>query len=295
MPPIPLPGAPDAPPPPPKSVGQLQRLVRRYVRQHQLSEKRVRDWISSMAIGGAISRTGAGGIGADFSLRGGIALELRRPGIVRATKDLDLSYHGPQSDMMLALEDALETPYGRFRFQRSGSVFEMERAGTLRVEIGVRFDGAEWGTLPVDLIRRESPAESVELVAALDLRAVFGIEGPSVLPCLSLPYHLAHKLHAVTRPDTEEYPNERVQDLIDLLIFREELKSPARRALVRLACTEVFGVRGTHPWPSDFGPPPRWTEPFARMANELTLEPTNLHEAAAEIRQLIADLASGGS
>jgi hypothetical protein len=264
------------------------------VQEHRLAEKRVRDWISSMAIGGAISRTGAGGIGADFSLRGGIALELRRPGIVRATKDLDLSYHGPQSDMMLALEAALETPYGRFRFQRSGSVFEMERAGALRVEISVRFDGAEWGTLPVDLNRRESAAESIELVAALDLQGAFGIEGPSVLPCLSLPYHLAHKLHAVTRPDTKEHSNERVQDLIDLLIFREELESPANRALVRLACVEVFGIRGTHRWPSEFVPPLRWTGPFARMADELALEPTDLHEAAAEIRQLIADLDSDG-
>ena len=292
MAPIPLPGAPKEAPRPPRSAGQLQRLVRRYVQKQRLAEKRVGDWISSMGIGGAISRTGAGGIGADFSLRGGIALELRRPGLVRATKDLDLSYHGSQRDMMLALEEALATPYGRFRFQRSGSVFEMDRAGALRVEIGVRFDGAEWGTLPVDLTRRESAAETVELVAAFDLQGAFGIEGPSLLPCLSLHYHLAHKLHSVTRPDTQEHPNERVQDLIDLLIFREELKSPANRALVRLACAEVFGVRGTHPWPSDFGPPLRWTGPFARMANELTLAPTDLHEAAAEIRQLIADLES---
>ncbi len=292
MPPIPLRGAPDAPPPPPRSVGQLQRLVRQYVRQHQLAEKRVRDWISCMAIGGAVTRTG--GARTDFSIRGGIALELRRPGTVRATKDLDLTYHGSQADMVLALEEALAIPYGRFRFQRSGAVFEMERAESLRVEIGVRFDGAEWGTLPLDLTRSESPAETIEFVAALDLQSAFGIEGPTVLPCLSLPYHLAHKLHAVTRPDSQEYPNERVQDLIDLLIFRDELASPAHRALVREACVEVFAVRSSHPWPPELGPPERWTEPFTRMAGELGLEPTNLDEAAAEIRGLIATLDSAG-
>lgn len=295
MPPIPLPGAPDAPSPPPKSVGQLQRLVRQYVGQHQLAEKRVRDWISCMAIGGAVARTGDGGIGTYFSIRGGIALELRRPGTVRATKDLDLTYHGFQADMVLALEEALAAPYGRFRFQRTGAVLEMDRAESLRVEIGVRFDGAEWGTLPLDLTRSESPSETIELVAALDLLATFGIEGPAALPCLSLPYHLAHKLHAATRPDSQEYPNERVQDLIDLLIFRDELTSPTHRILVRAACVEVFGGRSTHPWPPEFVPPARWTEPFARMANELTLEPTDLHEATAEIRQLIADLDSDGS
>lgn len=294
MPPVPLPGAPDAPPPPPKSVGQLQRLVRQYVRQHQLAEKRVRDWISCMAIGGAVARTGDGGIGTHFSIRGGIALELRRPGTVRATRDLDLTYHGFETDMVLALEEALATPYGRFRFQRTGAVFEMERAESLRVEVAVRFDGAEWGTLPLDVTRSESPAETIELVAALDLQGVFGIEGPVALPCLSLPYHLAHKLHAVTRPESLEYPNERVQDLIDLLIFRNELTSPTHRTLVRVACVEVFGGRSTHPWPPEFSAPVRWTEPFTRMANELALEPADLHEAAAEIRQLIADLASGG-
>ncbi len=248
-----------------------------------------------MAIGGAVARTGDGGIGSHFSIRGGIALELRRPGTVRATKDLDLTYRGFQADMVLALEEALETPYARFRFQRTGAVFEMERAESLRVEVGVRFDGTEWGTLPLDLNRSESPAETIELVAALDLLGAFGIEGPIALPCLSLPYHFAHKVHAITRPDSQEYPNERAQDLIDLLIFRNELTSPTHRTLLRVACVDVFGGRNTHPWPPEFKPPERWTESFTRMANELTLAPTDLHEAAAEIRQLIADLASGGS
>jgi len=214
---------------------------------------------------------------------------------VRATKDLDLTYHGFQADMVLALEEALAAPYGRFRFQRTGAVFEMDRAESLRVEIGVRFDGAEWGTLPLDLTRSESPAETIELVAALDLLGTFGIEGPTVLPCLSLAYHLAHKLHAATRPDSQEYPNERVQDLIDLLIFRDELTSPTHRILVRAACVEVFGGRSTHPWPPEFVPPERWTEPFARMANELTLEPTDLHEALGpdQLRQLLLCEPSG--
>lgn len=194
--------------------------------------------------------------------------------------------------MVLALEEALAAPYGRFRFQRTGAVFAMGRAEALRVEVGVRFDGAEWGTLPLDLTRSESPSETIELVAALDLLGAFGIEGPTTLPCLSLPYHLAHKLHAMTRPDTQEYPNERVQDLIDLLIFRDEVAAPADRHLVRAACVDVFSVRASHPWPPTCHPPERWAAPFALMAGELGLETTDLSAAVAEIRALIAKLES---
>lgn len=40
----------------PTTARQLQRLVQAYVREYGLAEKRVPDWISYLAIGGALER-----------------------------------------------------------------------------------------------------------------------------------------------------------------------------------------------------------------------------------------------
>ena len=275
----------------PQSAGQLEKLVRAWAREHQLAEKRVRDWVSCMAIGGALTRTSGESPQAPFSIKGGIALELRRPGMVRATRDLDLTYHGQHVDMTMALEDAL-APFGRFRFQRSGQPLQMERTATVRVEVGVRFDGSTWGSVPLDINRSDGSSAEIEMVRALDLRSRFGIDGPRELPCLSLRYHLAHKLHSVTRPDTADHPNDRVQDLVDLLLFRGELTDSLRVGALRSACIETFAARATHRWPPLLSPPGRWVEPFARLAREVGVGPEGLEEAVEIVRAAFAAIDS---
>jgi hypothetical protein len=208
---------------------------------------------------------------------------------VRATRDLDLTYHGPGDDLATVLEDAL-VPFGRFHFQRSGGVHRMEHTDTIRIDLGVRFDGTTWGTVPLDVTRRDGCSSEIEMVDALDLHQRFRIEGPRALPCLSLRYHLAHKLHAVTRPDSPDYPNHRVQDLVDLLVFGPELHDPRRRYAIREACIETFAVRATHAWPPAFLPPRRWNEPFARYADEMDLSPATLADATASVAETIAAL-----
>ena len=273
-------------PPEPRSAGHLQRLVRTYVREHSLAEKRVRDWVSYMALGGALEQAaGPEGAHQHFTVRGGVAMELRRPGRGRATKDLDLTYGGPDPSPVGALDDVIRIGYGRFTFRRTGRPLEMERVQTVRVEIAVRFDGAEWGTITVDLGRAEGHQLEVELLPAFDLKAVFGVDGPSRLPCLSARYQLAHKLHAITQAPLSGYPNERVQDAVDVLLLRDLVPD---LAAARAACVDVFAARGTHPWPPTFTPQPGWAGRFAELAEELEMELADLGAAATELRGFIA-------
>ena len=58
----------------PGSPNQLQRVVRAYAREYGLAEKRVRDWISYMAICGALERTGTAGHSPPHYVKGGVAL-----------------------------------------------------------------------------------------------------------------------------------------------------------------------------------------------------------------------------
>lgn len=284
-----LPGATGSAPKSPLSVGQLHRLVLAYARQQGQTEKRTRDWISYMAVGGVLERTGGTGVDAHFTLKGGVALEMRRQGMARATRDLDLSYRGPETDDLVGvLEEALSNPYGRFTFQRTGKPLGLSRVNTMRMDIKVRFNGSEWGTVIIDVNQGEGVQTEVELVDAFDIEQAFGIEGPDKLPCLSLRHHMAQKLHGMTLPPLDkDTQNERVQDAIDVLLFREEFADEAWRARLREACEEIFTARGTHEWPPVFNPPEHWREAFSTMAKELGIPAAELDAATREIREFI--------
>lgn len=281
--PTPSPAAPE-----PKSVGQLQRAVRAYARDRGIAEKRVRDWISYMAVGGCLENAASKiGQGRLFSLKGGVVMELRRAGAARATQDLDLTYHGIAPDLVQAIEDGISQPYGRFSFRRSGQPHEMPHVNAVRVEIAVRFDGEAWSTVVVDLARSGADSVEVELVPAFDIENAFGVQGPENVTCLSARYHLAHKLHGMTKVFPDGRINERVQDAVDALLLRELVPDLTS---IREACVAVFGSRAQQPWPPKFNPPEMWTEPFGPMAAAVELDVRDLPTATETLRQYILEI-----
>ena len=273
--------------PTPRSTGKLQKLVRQYVRERGLAEGRVRAWVSYMALAGALERAKEDGLaGPHFTMRGGVAMELRLKGKSRATRDMDLTYTGPDEDLVGAMDDAIRAGYRPFTFRRSGQPHEMTEARTVRLEIAVSYNGGPWGTVVVDVSHPEGHQMEVELVPAFDL-SVFGIEGPQHLTCLSARYHLAHKIHGMSRPPEDGNPNERVQDAVDALLLRELVPDLAAAGE---ACVEVFSTRGTHPWPPVFQPPEAWAGRYRQLARELEMETDDLNVAAAELRDYIIEI-----
>ena len=82
--------------PAPQSSGRLEKLVHQYVKERGLAEKRVRDWVSYMALAGALERAAEQDRAEpQFTVRGGVAMELRLEGKSRATRDIDLTIPGP--------------------------------------------------------------------------------------------------------------------------------------------------------------------------------------------------------
>ena len=272
----------------PGSANQLQRVVRAYAREYGLAEKRVRDWISYMAICGALERTGAAGQSPPHYVEGGIALELRLPRRARATKDLDVGFRADAgADLVRVLENALVAEYEGFSFRRAREPHVMP-PGTVRVEVAVQYAGGVWGRVVLDLNRHEGH-EEIELVDALDLKTLFGVAGPDTVPVLGLPWHVAHKIHAVSRPSTPEHPNDRVQDAADLLLLQPLINDlPA----VRRASERVFRDRSTHSWPPTITLPPMWAEPFVRLAEELELPARTLGAAADAIAAWVRAIVS---
>lgn len=264
----------------------LTRYVTAYARRRDTDVARVRRLISFMALAGALRQGGRGQDGRPaFVVKGGVALELRLRDQARATRDMDLILNRDGDDPLTTFEDLLAEPYEGFTFRRKGEEHRMPN-GAVRVKVQVSFRGRDWGTVEVDLARREGETE-VELVPGLPLLEEFGITGPEEVECLSLRHHVAQKLHAVTRPMPDGRPNDRFRDLIDLLLLRQFVEDHAALAL---ACTEVFARRATHPWPPAILPPEEWRLPFARMAEDTGLSVRELDRAVAEVDAWIAEI-----
>ncbi len=64
-------------PGPPASVGVLTRYARVYAQQAGVSEGRVRTWIAYMIMSGILERSATEVDGYRFTVKGGVALELR--------------------------------------------------------------------------------------------------------------------------------------------------------------------------------------------------------------------------
>ena len=127
----------------------------------------------------------------------------------------------------------------------------------------------------------------VDLVDGMPLDQ-FGLVGPNQLPCLALRYHVAQKIHGMTRPSAAEWTNDRERDLIDLLLL-EELVSDYDA--LNEACIEVFSVRGQHRWPPAGPLPPEWALPVIALAREYDIPVENYEEASERVLLFIRRIA----
>lgn len=262
-----------------------------YARERGLPPKRVRDWISYMILGGQLEHASASAEEPRFTIQGAVAIEMRLPAKARATKDIDLVIEAPANgELTGALRDALEDGYQGFTFRVKGEPHVMPN-NAVRVDVALEYEGRSWGTIQVDLSAPEGDRTEVELVEPLNLEP-FGLETPDALPCLSLRYHIAQKIHAKTEPPLDEgTPNERFRDLVDLLLMKELTTDLAG---VRAACVEVFEIRATHDWPPMVEPPAFWEEPFAALAEEVELPIRRLEDAVREAQAFIDAVEEAG-
>ena len=277
----PLPRPPTGPPP---SAGVLAKYARAYAQELEVSEGRVRAWISYMMLAGLLERSTDEAGGYRFTVKGGVALELRLRTRARATKDIDMVLHDADADLARALERAVVAgEYQGFGFRRKGEPLYLEN-GTISMELAVTYRGGIWTSITVDVARAEPGEAEVEFVPAIPLDDALGITGPVDLPCLPLRLHVAQKLHGMTLPPRRGKRNERFRDLIDLLLLEELVTDYGG---LREACEQVFRLRGTHDWPPPLEVPPHWVEPFARLARELELPVADAEDAMRRVRAFV--------
>ena len=158
----------------------LARYARAYAKDLGVSEARVRAWISYMILADVLERASTTDDGYRFTVKGGVALELRLKNRARATKDIDLVLHHEDADLARALERAIDTGARAgtqgFHFRRKGEPLRLENR-TISVEFAVTYHGGAWTSIIVDAARAEPGEGEIELIPAVPLQAAIGIAG----------------------------------------------------------------------------------------------------------------------
>ena len=270
----------------PSDRSHLERLVQELSAEESVAADRLRRWVSTQVLLGALARSGSDRE-RKFLLKGGVAMELRLRLRARATKDIDIIViPDGEAELIETLQDALEAPYLDFGF-RLARIQDIENTPAKRMDVKMTYRGRPWATL-----RLEASPPGTERIEAEDISAFsltqLGLDGPEQVACQSLRYQIATKLHALTeRFDVGE--NDRFRDLIDLQLLRDLRPDLAH---VGEACRDVFAARAKQPWPPRLTIEPSWPEQYTALAIEQDFAVQDVDEAAELVQNLIDEIAA---
>ena len=153
-----------------------------------------------------------------------------------------------------------------------------------RLTVHLTYLGRPFTKIPLEVITRASP--EIEYVHSLRLDPV-GLPSPDPVPCLSLPYQVAEKLHACTDPLDGDRTNDRVSDLMDLILI-QDLSPDLDLAATKAACVAVFTERSTHPWPPVVSFPPELDPLWASLVTDTGFSVDRLSVANQRVNDFIA-------
>ncbi len=225
-----------------------------------------------------------------FQVKGGSALELRFGAQARTSKDLDALYRGVLADAPDLIAAALAAGWSGFagRVTRTDTIRTGQPVEPLRITTKLSYRGRAYLELPIELSPPEGGSalwpEAVQVRPLVEI----GLPTPEPVPCMSLRYQIAQKLHACTESFDDGRPNARAHDIADLLIIDDLAGDNLNLAEVRAACVEVFALRGAQAWPPTFVAPELWTVLWRRIVDEDSFPITDLGEALRTVREFVA-------
>ncbi len=276
---------------PPHNVQVLERWAGELARQEGVAPGRVRRWISFMVLAALLDRARDENDDPLFVLKGGAAMELRLGMRARVTKDFDTTYRDAVEGMLDRLDEALRHGHGDFMATRT-EVEPVADTGAQRLDVRLAYRGRSWATVRLEIAAAEGVAgREIDRVAGKPLDSL-GLDVPAEVPCVSVRYQIAQKLHACTEVPGPDRTNDRFRDLIDLLLL-EGLVDDGKWPSVRAACEELFTLRDMHPWPPNVTVFPSWPDGYPTLAVDLAFPIQDVNEAAEAVRALIARIGAG--
>jgi len=277
---------------PPFNVQVLQRWVGELAREQGIAPGRLQRWISFMVVAAMLDHARDENEDPVFVLKGCAAMELRLGLRARATKDYDTAYREAIEGMLDRLDASLRHGFGDFTATRAEPE-PIAETGAQRLDIKLSYRGRSWGTVQLEVAAAEGEAgREIDRVPGKPLDAL-GIDAPVDVPCVSIRYQVAQKLHSCTEVPADGPVNDRFRDLIDLLLL-EELVEEDEWPAVRDACEEIFRLRAKHPWPPTVTVFETWPDPYGALAAELGFPLAEVQAAADAVQAMIGRIAEAG-
>lgn len=223
-------------------------------------------------------------------VKGGSSLELRR-GIPdsRTSKDFDTVARRDIELIHEQLADAGETGWEGFT-----AIFtapeEIDVPGMpvkpRRFTAKLSYRGRAFATVPIEVSSVEAGNADQFDTLTSDALGLVGVPAAVAVPCMTIPWQIAQKLHAVTAVLEEPKVNDRAHDLVDLQLL-EGLLLDADLMPTRSACIAIFEARAQHPWPPRVATTlPHWPLIYAGALEGLDhLELARTVDAAAQAVQ----------
>lgn len=222
-------------------------------------------------------------------VKGGSSLELRR-GIPdsRTSKDFDAVARCDIETVHEQLADAGETGWEGFT-----AIFtvpeEIEVPGMpvkpRRFTAKLSYRGQPFASVPIEVSTVEAGNADHFDTLTSDALGLVGVPATIAVPCMTLPWQIAQKLHAATAVLEDPKVNDRAHDLVDLQLL-EGLLPDSDLLLTRSACVTVFEARAQHPWPPTVTALSHWPPIYAGALEGLDhLELARTVDAAAKTVQ----------
>lgn len=155
-----------------------------------------------------------------FIVKGGTAMQLRLGIQARATTDLDTIFRDRADEWLTAFDRAtVNKIWNGSTVVRKTEPKQIEIPGLgyrpWRVALQLRYEGTEFGTTSFEVAIDEQTASHCDLVETDSIPlGKFAIEQPGLIPCLDVPFQIAHKMHACSEPI--DGGNDRVRDIVDI-------------------------------------------------------------------------------
>lgn len=247
------------------SQGVLQRRVTADANERDVAPSRAMRWVSAAAFFEVLNCAEADGRLGAYAIKGGFAVELRHNAAARTSEDIDLILAGEDKAIEL-LRKLLPAQWDAFEFKIKS---EEQREHVVRVNVRVRFNRVDWGTIKIDVIDAEiTDVERVENIAI----ERFGLPQTGAVACLSRSHQIAEWIYCTTRPEIDGNRKNRARNIVDIYLFA--LLATTEDEAVRTACIATFEREGTHEWPPTPEFPATWTATIAELVQEIGLEST---------------------
>ena len=204
-------------------------------------------------------------------VKGGVSLELRR-GIPesRTSKDLDAVIRGDIAAVHEMLAEAGAQGWEGFTAAFTPPVaFEVPALGSdaFRFTAKINYQGKPFVSVPIEVSPIEAGnGDSYDKVSSEAL-ALVGLPNSEAVPCMTMPWQIAQKLHGCTESTEEPRANDRAHlvdlQLLEALLVDEPLDD------TRAACVAVFAGRSKHQWPPVLVALPHWPSIYVRATEGL--------------------------